>query len=258
MERPEGDEDPETEEKKPEYVRLRHLAERPRCKGVAENHQVEASGPGLHVDGDEPDEREHRAQREVHRHHHRGVAAVPAAPDSHHDEGRDEGQLVEKIEEKHVHARERPHEAGLHHEQKQQVRLHPLRLGLDRIEACRKADQPRQDEKRERYPVQPELEPDPEPVEARGVIGEKRIAVDLLRGRGEPPPYVDRHEGGHRESRVRKLDGPALGQAERDRDRDGQRRGDRDQEGVKGHVHRGVHRTPAAKAQSTTTPPRNQ
>ena len=81
-----------------------------------------------------------------------------------------------------------------------------------------------------------------------------------LLGRGpEAPPRPERREGGHRESRVGELHDPALRQAEHDRDREGKRRGDREQEGIKGEVaHRVYQRTPAAKAQRMTTPPRNQ
>jgi hypothetical protein len=69
---------------------------------------------------------------------------------------------VEEVEEEDVDAREHAHEAGLHDEKQQQVGLHPLRVGLDRVEARGEADEPGEDEERQRDPVEPELQADPE------------------------------------------------------------------------------------------------
>jgi hypothetical protein len=60
--------------------------------------------------------RNHRARREVDRHLHGRVAAVASTPHADHDERRDQRELVEEIEEKHVHAREHAHQAALHDE----------------------------------------------------------------------------------------------------------------------------------------------
>jgi hypothetical protein len=54
-----------------------------------------------------------------------------------------------------------------------QVGLHPLRARLDRVEAGGEADEPGEDEERQRDPVQAQLQADPEAVQARRVAERK-------------------------------------------------------------------------------------
>ncbi len=229
--RPERDEDAEPKEEEAEDVRLGAGGERVRRKDVPEGDHVETPGAALHVDRDQPEQREHRPGGEVDRHLHRRVDAVPSSPDPDHDEGRDQRQLVEEVEEEKIHARERPHQPGEHDKQEHEVDLEPLGAGADGAEARGEADQPGQDEERHRDPVDAQLKRDPDAGQARRVLRQEGVSVDL-RHRGVMPPDMQRHEEGRRKAEIREPHRPALRQAEADRKGDRQRRGDGYQQGV--------------------------
>ena len=109
VERPEGNEDAEAKSEETKDVVLYRGLERLGGDHAAEFDKIEAVGAAFNIEGDQADERKHRAKREVDRQLHGRVVAVAATPDTDHDKRRDEGEFVEEIEEEDIHAGEDAH-----------------------------------------------------------------------------------------------------------------------------------------------------
>ena len=132
---------------------------------------------------------------------------------------------MEKVEEENIDAGKHAHETSLHHQQQQQVNLEPLGPGLDGVEAGGETNDAGEHEERKRDAVESEFKTDPEGVEAGRVEREKRVTTRLGNG-GVVEPHVQGEEQRQAEADVGQLDRKPLGQAARNRQRDGQRRED--------------------------------
>ena len=167
MQRPDGNKDTKAKHQQPEAVFLQAAGQGLFRQRVAQGNQIKTVGPTLHVDGDQTNQREHRAQRQIDRHLHGRIVAVPATPDADHDEGWDQREFVEEVEIEHIYAREHAHQAALHDQQQHEVNLQPLCAGLNRVETGRQTDDTGEREERHRNAVQAQLQRDAEMVEAR-------------------------------------------------------------------------------------------
>jgi hypothetical protein len=198
MEGPERNEDTEAEHQEAKDVVLRAGFDAAFEERSAQGDEVEVLGTALVVDGDETEEREHRAGGEIDRHLHRGVSAVFSAPDADHDEGRDEREFVEEIEEEDVHAGEDTHQAALHDEEEGEVGFEAFGSGLDRVESGGETDETGEHVERERDAVETEGEFDAEVLESGVVALEELVAG--TGARREVIPHVQRDERGREET----------------------------------------------------------
>jgi hypothetical protein len=132
MKRPQGHENPKTEQQQGEDRVLRTGRNRVRPEIGRHLHQVERALRLRHlqVERDQPRQRDQRPEREIKRDLKRGVVlpfAAPPHPD--HDERGHEREFVEGVEEKQIERRERSQHTAAHHQQ-QDVKLLLARLDL--------------------------------------------------------------------------------------------------------------------------------
>ena len=121
----------------------------------------------LRVDGDQRDHADERQQapgQRVEEERHRRPPPLRAAVDPDQEEERDQRELEEDVEEHHVEAGEEPEQARLEGEQEGVMRRGPLLDRLPRREDRRDHQERRQHEQPEARPVEPEREPDAQPL----------------------------------------------------------------------------------------------
>ena len=191
VERPQRNQHAKTEHQQAKNVLLHARRHRGLGEHRAEIDQVETLHPALLIDRDQSDQGQHRSDRQVNRHLHRRIAVLAiaaGAPDADHDEGRNEGELMEEIEEEDVDGRERAHQPALHDEQEQQVDPEPFRAGLECVKARCEPHNAREHEERERNAVEPERQMNPDLLQSKG--------VEAVETRSPGAPRGSRHRPG--------------------------------------------------------------
>ena len=166
VKRPERNENAEAKHQQREDEVLRVRGHRVRAEVFGERDDVEGALRHRHleIETDQANQRDERSGAEIDRDVvGRVVLVLSPAPHANHDEGRDERELMERVEEEEVERRECAEDAAGHHHEQQVIEL------LVRF------DFPRHARRRERYDGAHEDQPDVDAIHTDEIVDAERF-----------------------------------------------------------------------------------